>query len=49
MLPMLPSFGEPWDEVQVGLKVYYFTLGGKTVNVIETCRRYVGLPECAVA
>jgi len=28
---------------------HYFTLGGKTVNVIETCRRYVGLPECAVA
>jgi len=44
-----PSFGEPWGEVQVGLKVYYFTLGGKTVNVIETCRRYVGLLECAVA
>ena len=40
---------EPWGEVQVGVKVYYFTLGGKPVNVIETCQRYVGLLERAVA
>jgi len=43
-----PSFGEPWGEPQVGLKVYYFTLGGETVNAIETCQRYVGLLERAV-
>jgi len=45
----ISSFGEPWGEVQVGLKVYYFTLGGKPVNVIETCQRYVILLERAVA
>ena len=43
-----PSFGEPWAEPQISLKVYYFTLGGVTVNVIETCQRYVGLLERAV-
>ena len=43
-----PSFGEPWGEPQISLKVYYFTLGGKPVNVIETCQRYVGLLERAV-
>ena len=44
-----PSFGEPWGEPQISLKVYYFTLGGKPVNVIETCQRYVILLERAVA
>jgi hypothetical protein len=44
----IASFGEPWGEVQVGVKVYYFTLGGKEVNVIETCQRYVGLLERTV-
>jgi len=44
----IPSFGEPWGGAQISLKVYYFTLGGKTVNAIETCQRYVGLLECAV-
>ena len=44
----IPSFGESWGEPQISLKVYYFTLGGKTVNAIETCQRYAGLPECAV-
>jgi hypothetical protein len=43
-----PSFGEPWGEVKVGRKVYYFMLGGKAVPVIETCQRYVGLLERAV-
>src|SRR6266852_792518 len=43
------SFGEPWGEPQISLKVYYFTLGGKPVNVIETCQRYVTLLERAVA
>ena len=43
-----PSFGEPWGEVKVGMKVYYFMLGGKAVPVIETCQRYVGLLERAV-
>ena len=43
-----PSFGEPWGEPQISLKVYYFTLGEATVNVIETCQRYVGLLERAV-
>jgi len=44
----ISSFGEPWGEVQVGLKVYYFTLGGETVNVIKTCERYVTLLEDGV-
>lgn len=44
-----PYFGEPWGEPQISLKVYYFTLGGKPVNVIETCQRYVTLLERAVA
>ena len=43
-----PSFGEPWGEAQISLKVYYFTLGETSVNVIETCKRYVGLLELAV-
>jgi len=43
-----PSFGEPWGEPQISLKVYYFTLGETTVNLIETCQRYVGLLERAV-
>ncbi len=43
-----PSFGEPWGEVKVGMKVYYFMLGGKAVPVIEICQRYVGLLERAV-
>jgi mRNA-degrading endonuclease YafQ of YafQ-DinJ toxin-antitoxin module len=43
-----PSSGEPWGEVKVGMKVYYFMLGGKAVPVIETCQRYVGLLERAV-
>lgn len=44
-----PSFGEPWGVPQVSLKVYYFTLAGASVNVIETCQRYVGLLQLAVA
>jgi hypothetical protein len=44
----IPSFGEPWGEPQISLKVYYFTLGGKTVNAVETCQRYVRLLERAV-
>jgi len=44
-----PSFGEPWGEVKIGMKVYYFMLGGKAVPLIETCQQYVGLLECAVA
>jgi hypothetical protein len=44
-----PSFGELWGEAQISLKVYYFTLGGKTVPVTETCQRYVTLLERAVA
>ena len=43
-----PSFGEPWGEVKVGMKVYYFMLEGKPVPVIETCQGYVGLLERAV-
>ena len=43
-----PSFGEPWGEVKVGMKVYYFMLEGKAVPVVETCQRYVGLLERAV-
>jgi len=43
-----PSFGEPWGEVKVGMKVYYFMLGGKAVPLIETCQQYVGLLERAV-
>ena len=35
----IPSFGEPWGEARISLKVYYFTLAGATVNVIETCQR----------
>ena len=43
-----PSFGEPFGEVKIGMKVYHFILAGKPVPVIETCRRYVGLLESAV-
>jgi len=43
-----PSFGEPWGEVNIGMKVYYFMLGGKAVPLIETCQQYVGLLERAV-
>jgi hypothetical protein len=43
-----PSFGEPWGQPQVGPKAYYFTLGGETVNAIETCQRCVGILERAV-
>jgi hypothetical protein len=39
---------EPWGEVKVGLKVYYLTLGGKPVNALETCQRYLGSLERAV-
>jgi hypothetical protein len=42
------SFGEPWGEVKVGMNVYYFMLEGKSVLVIETCKRYVALLERAV-
>jgi hypothetical protein len=43
-----PSFGEPWGESQISLKVYYFTVAGKPVKVIETCERYVCLLERVV-
>ena len=43
-----PSFGDPFSEVKIGVKVYYFILGGTLVPVIETCQRYVGLLERAV-
>jgi hypothetical protein len=43
-----PSFGDPWGEPEISLKVYYFMLGGKNVNVIETCKRYIGLLQRAV-
>ena len=42
------SFGEPWGEAQIAMKVYYFKVGGKPVNAVETCQRYVGLLERAV-